>query len=314
MAGEGEHVDVVRRYVYGQVAHRLDRVGVEKDPPCEHLEENMARVSAMRDKLIDGLSKIPRSRCNGSPDHRAPGIVSCLLVGILHGLQHVGPHGAHLPQSAHHLRHLLENVVHLFHGVVLGQAQPQGAVGDLVGHTQGQQHVAGVQGAAGAGATGAGADARQIQTQQQALPLDALTWRIPTNKQDFHPDQKGRLDAMAMEYSEKVMEHFARPHNVGTLEDANGVGEVGNAKCGDIMRMYLKISDDEVIEEPLVRKLDNPIIGHSPQRAAGSGQTGAVKPGIKRPSQSGGPGDARGAERSENLLACKTPAIIAFPL
>ena len=54
---------------------------------------------------------------------------------------------------------------------------------------------------------------------------------------------------MAMEYSEKVMEHFAHPHNVGTLEDANGVGEVGNAKCGDIMRMYLKISDDEVIED-----------------------------------------------------------------
>ena len=48
---------------------------------------------------------------------------------------------------------------------------------------------------------------------------------------------------MAMEYSEKVMEHFAHPHNVGVLEDANGVGEVGNAKCGDIMRMYLKIED-----------------------------------------------------------------------
>ena len=54
---------------------------------------------------------------------------------------------------------------------------------------------------------------------------------------------------MAMEYSEKVMEHFAHPHNVGTLDDANGVGEVGNAKCGDIMRMYLKISDDEIIED-----------------------------------------------------------------
>ena len=48
---------------------------------------------------------------------------------------------------------------------------------------------------------------------------------------------------MAMEYSEKVMEHFAHPHNVGVLDDANGVGEVGNAKCGDIMKMYLKIDD-----------------------------------------------------------------------
>ena len=54
---------------------------------------------------------------------------------------------------------------------------------------------------------------------------------------------------MAMEYSAKVMEHFAAPHNVGILEDANGVGEVGNAKCGDIMKMYLKINDDEIIED-----------------------------------------------------------------
>ncbi len=47
-----------------------------------------------------------------------------------------------------------------------------------------------------------------------------------------------------MEYSEKVMEHFTNPHNVGKLDDADGVGEVGNAKCGDIMKMYLKIEND----------------------------------------------------------------------
>jgi len=46
-----------------------------------------------------------------------------------------------------------------------------------------------------------------------------------------------------MEYSEKVMEHFVNPHNVGKIEGADGVGEVGNAKCGDIMKMYLKIND-----------------------------------------------------------------------
>ena len=45
-------------------------------------------------------------------------------------------------------------------------------------------------------------------------------------------------------YSDKVMDHFRNPRNVGVIEDADGVGEVGNAKCGDIMKIYLKIEDD----------------------------------------------------------------------
>lgn len=45
-------------------------------------------------------------------------------------------------------------------------------------------------------------------------------------------------------YSEKVMDHFLHPRNVGVIEDADGVGEVGNAKCGDIMKIYLKIEND----------------------------------------------------------------------
>ena len=49
-------------------------------------------------------------------------------------------------------------------------------------------------------------------------------------------------------YSEKVMDHFRNPRNVGVIENADGVGEVGNAKCGDIMKIYLKIKDD-VIED-----------------------------------------------------------------
>lgn len=49
-------------------------------------------------------------------------------------------------------------------------------------------------------------------------------------------------------YSAKVMEHFANPHNVGEIENADGVGEVGNAKCGDIMRMSLKIEGDTITD------------------------------------------------------------------
>lgn len=49
-----------------------------------------------------------------------------------------------------------------------------------------------------------------------------------------------------MAYSEKVMEHFANPRNVGEMKDANGVGEVGNSKCGDIMRMYIKVEDNVI--------------------------------------------------------------------
>ena len=49
-------------------------------------------------------------------------------------------------------------------------------------------------------------------------------------------------------YSEKVMDHFTNPRNVGEIEDANAVGQVGNAKCGDIMKMYMKIENDIIMD------------------------------------------------------------------
>jgi len=51
-----------------------------------------------------------------------------------------------------------------------------------------------------------------------------------------------------MEYTEQVMDHFMNPRNMGEMDDANGVGTVGNAKCGDIMRIYIKVENDVITD------------------------------------------------------------------
>lgn len=53
---------------------------------------------------------------------------------------------------------------------------------------------------------------------------------------------------MAQYYSDKVMEHFTNPRNVGEIPDADGIGEIGNAKCGDIMKMYIKVKDGKIAD------------------------------------------------------------------
>ena len=83
----------LKNFIEGGAQERGKRGGTEAIPAilamaaalkdsCDHLEENMAKVTAMRDKLIAGLSQIPNSRCNGDPDHKAPGIVSFCFEGI----------------------------------------------------------------------------------------------------------------------------------------------------------------------------------------------------------------------------------------
>ena len=54
---------------------------------------------------------------------------------------------------------------------------------------------------------------------------------------------------MEGQYSDKVMEHFRNPHNVGEIPDADGIGNVGNSVCGDIMRLYIKVDENEIITD-----------------------------------------------------------------
>ena len=61
-------------------------------------------------------------------------------------------------------------------------------------------------------------------------------------------------------YSEKVMDHFQHPRNVGEIENASGVGTVGNAKCGDIMRMYLDIDDNVSLKRSAAALLWQPAV------------------------------------------------------
>ena len=57
-------------------------------------------------------------------------------------------------------------------------------------------------------------------------------------------------------YSEKVMDHFQHPRNVGEIENASGVGTVGNAKCGDIMRIYLDIDENQIVRDVKFKKVN----------------------------------------------------------
>ena len=98
-------------------------------------------------------------------------------MGLLSGLQ-ILPHGGYAAEIGNDLGYYLDDVVYLLHRVVFADGQTERAVGDLVGQAQGQQHMAGVEGAGGAGRAGGCADALGVQQKQEALALDALKAHI----------------------------------------------------------------------------------------------------------------------------------------
>jgi len=65
---------------------------------------------------------------------------------------------------------------------------------------------------------------------------------------DWEECKLGSKTMENVQYSEKVMQHFLNPHNVGELPDANGIGNVGNPVCGDIMRLYIKVEDNRIVD------------------------------------------------------------------
>ncbi len=79
-------------------------------------------------------------------------------------------------------------------------------------------------------------------------------------------------------YSEKVMDHFQHPRNVGIIENADGIGEVGNAKCGDIMKIYLKIDDDKIPMSSSKRSAAAPPSPRAPWRRSSSRASPCLRP------------------------------------
>jgi len=107
-------------------------------------------------------------------------------------------------------------------------------------------------------------------------------------------------------YSEKVMDHFRNPRNVGVLEDANGIGEVGNAKCGDIMKMYLKIEDDVVQDVKFETFGCGSAIAsfggkaaHQQGRGRSAGRSAGLQDALLRAGRGGDPGRAGGLREAD---------------
>ncbi len=146
----------------------------------EHLDENAAKVTKLRERLIEGLSKIPHSALNGDRNTRLPGTVNFCFEGI----------------EGESLLLLLD------------------AAGICASSTT---------------------CARCHRSGKTLSPASA------------NSICKGGFSVMAL-YTETVMDHFQHPRNVGSIDDADGVGEVGNAKCGDIMKLYLKIEGDVIAD------------------------------------------------------------------
>ena len=194
------------------------------------LPDRMARLAHMRDRLIDGILAIPHTVLNGTAlrdaAHRLPGTVNVCVEGI-EGESLLLRLGVYLrlpgaePRTAGD-RAPCRNRARLPAAVAV-RDQHRGGCGLHPGKAARHHcHPAGYVPRLG------GSGDRQARAPH-------LT---QANRREIRDRRR-----IYMLYSEKVMDHFQNPRNVGKMDDADGVGEVGNAVCGDIMKMYIKVKD-----------------------------------------------------------------------
>lgn len=207
------------------------------DEAYDHMEENAVYVSTLRDRLIEGLSKIPHSALNGDPVNRLPGNVSFCFEGIegeslllmLDSKGICASSGSACTSGSLDPSHVLlaigrpHEIAHGSLRLSLCETNTPDEIDYML---------------------------KEIPEVVEYLRGMSPLWRDKqSGKKPFLLRDRliERKKTMAL-YSEKVMDHFMHPRNVGVIENADGVGEVGNAKCGDIMKIYLKIDNDIITD------------------------------------------------------------------
>ena len=223
--------------IEGGAQERGRRAGTENIPAimgmaaaleeaCGRIDSTSARVSALRDRLIAGLLAIPHAALNGDAVHRLPGNVNFCFEGIegeslLLLLDDRGVYASSGSLDPSHVLLAIGRPHEIAHGslrLTLSEDTTEEEVDYTIGAV------------------------REVVAQLRGM---SPVWR---DMENGGPNHSCWSEVNMALYSEKVMDHFRNPRNVGVIEDADGVGEVGNAKCGDIMKIYLKIEQDVITD------------------------------------------------------------------
>jgi FeS cluster assembly scaffold protein NifU len=198
----------------------------------------MSKVRALRDRLIEGLKDIPYSQLNGDPVKRLPGNVNWSFEGVEGEslLLHLDMYGIECSSGSACTSESLDPS-----HVLLGMGVPvEAAHGSLrfsldIDNTEEQiDYVI----------------EKVHQVVEYYRSMSPYWEDLLTGKREHCiPEFWNKYEEYKMSlYTDKVMDHFENPRNVGVIEDADGVGEVGNPVCGDIMKMYLKVEDDKIAD------------------------------------------------------------------